>query len=191
MSSPQSTNPKPTAASIPTTLPSAPPSNPEKRNPVSQNEKDAARFERIQQFIQAHREIFARGGAIVPTWRTYSGKRLGPYYQLAYRDRGRQHWLYLGRSEQLTRQIRELLDSLHRPRDRHRLYRRLQTQARSSLRRVKAHLKEVCAKWSITLKGFEFRGVRKALASRGLSPPRCPHPPSAPPPPNHFTEIGG
>jgi uncharacterized protein DUF1678 len=167
----QTTSPKPpapktkppTAGPIPTTPSSGPP-NPEKRDPVSQNKKDAARFARVRLFIQDHLEIFARQGAVAPTWRTYNGKRLGPYYQLAYRDRGRQHWLYLGRSEQLARQVRELLANLHRPRDQHRIYSRLQAQARSSLRQATAHLKEVCEKWGITLKGYEFRGARNGLA---------------------------
>ena len=162
---PTNANPR-TAGSKPTTPDPAPP-NPEKHHPVSQNKKDAARFQRVQQFIQANRKIFARQGSVAPTWRTHNGKRLGPYYQLAYRDRGRQHWLYLGRSEELARLVRELLDTLHRPHHEHRLYRLLQSQVRSSLRQATAQLKDVCAKWGITLKGFEFRGARNALARRG------------------------
>ena len=183
MPTPPTANPKPTAAdgkpptpgSTPPNPSSGPP-NPETGDSVSQNKKDAARFARVQQFIQANLEIFARQGSVAATWRTYNGKRLGPYYQLAYRDRGRQHWLYLGRSEQLARQVRELLDNLHRPRREHRLYSRLQAQVRSSLRQATAHLKEVCAKWGITLKGYEFRGARKALARYAQSQPRAsPH----------------
>ena len=45
-------------------------------------------------------------------WRTYRGKRLGPYFQLAYRDRNCQHWVYLGRSQDLADRVRDLLARL-------------------------------------------------------------------------------
>ena len=63
-----------------------------------------------------------------------------------------------------ARKVRELLDNLHRPRNQRRLSRRLQAQVRSSLRQATTHLKELCARWGINLKGFEFRGARKGLA---------------------------
>jgi len=62
----------------------------EKRPPV--NQKNAGRFLRVRAFLQAHKALFANQGTVAATWRTYRGKRLGPYFQLAYRDRGRQHW---------------------------------------------------------------------------------------------------
>ena len=40
---------------------------------------------------------FARQGPGAATWRTSRGRRLGPYYRLAWRDRGRQRSIYLGR----------------------------------------------------------------------------------------------
>ncbi len=146
------------------TPPSAAIPNPEKPNPVSQKQKHTARLQHVQHFIKANPQIFARQGTVAATWRTYKGKRLGPYYQLTYRDQDRQHWLYLGRSEQLAHQVREFLHNLHRPRDQHRLNRRLQSQARTSLRLAKTHLKQLLAPRGITLKGWEFRGIRKFRA---------------------------
>ena len=150
------------------------PPNLENRPPVNQNKNDVARLQRVSQFIQENRKIFARQGTVAATWRTYKGRRLGPYYQLAYRDQDRQHWIYLGRSEELAQQVRDLLENLHRPRNQKRLYRRLEAQARHSLQLAKAQLKEVCREWGITLKGYEFRGARKALIRYAQSHPPAP-----------------
>ena len=159
----------------------------EKRSPV--NQKDAGRFLRVQAFLQAHQALFANQGIVAATWRTYRGKRLGPYFQLAYRDRGRQHWVYLGRSPDLADRVRNLLARLQAPRDRRRQSRRLQSQVRSSLRRAKNHLAQILAVWGINLKGFEFRGARRALdrytQARALatpSAPKNPHPTIRPAP---------
>ncbi len=166
----------PTARPVPTPPSPAPP-NPEKRDPVSQNLKGAARFQKVQLFIKANVQVFTRQGTVAATYRTYKGKRLGPYYQLTYRDQGRQHWLYLGRSEKLADQVREFLGELHTPRDQLRLNRRLQSRARAALRLAKAQLKELLAQRGVSLKGWEFRGVRKFLAQyyplpRPFTPPR-------------------
>ncbi len=162
MYTPQTTSPKPTSRPTPNSPSPGPPTR-KNRTPVSQNQKSAARLQHVRLFIESNPKIFARQGTVAATWRTYKGKRLGPYYQLTYRDQDRQHWLYLGRSEQLANQVRDLLQNLHRPRDQCRLIRRLQSQARTSLRLAKAQLKQVCAQQGITLKGWEFRGVREAF----------------------------
>ena len=156
----------------------------EKCPPVSQ--KNADRFLRVKAFLQAHRALFANQGAVAATWRTYRGKRLGPYFQLAYRDRGRQHWVYLGRSLDLADRVRDLLARLHAPRDRRRQSKRLQSQVRSSLRHAKNQLAQLLAVWGINLKGFEFRGARQALEryarARALAAPRNPRPTIRPAP---------
>ncbi|MHB1034349.1 MAG: hypothetical protein ACYC0Y_06855, partial [Pirellulales bacterium] len=63
----------------------------EKSQPVGQ-------FDAIRAQILDRRAIFARQGSVVATWRTRGGARFGPYYQLAYREAGRQRAIYLGRS---------------------------------------------------------------------------------------------
>ncbi len=159
---PTSVNQKP-ARSKPTTPKDLQTSANGPRTSQRKTQKAAARLQKVQLFFEANPQIFARQGTVAATWRTYKGKRLGPYYQLTYRHQDRQHWLYLGRSEQLANQVRELLNHLHRPRDERRINRRLLSQARVSLRLAKAQLKQACADRSITLKGWEFRGVREAV----------------------------
>ena len=75
-------------------LPEGP--NTEKHDPV--DEKKTARFEREEPYVLAHGARFAHQGAVVASWQTYRGRRLGPYYWLAFRDSGRQRSIYLGRS---------------------------------------------------------------------------------------------
>ena len=44
---------------------------------------------------------FACQGTVTTSWRTYRGRRLGPYYRLAWRENGRQRSIYLGRQGRL------------------------------------------------------------------------------------------
>ena len=134
----------------------------EKRESVSQ--KGLARFERVRSYVLARKALFAAQGSVAATWRTYRGRRLGPYFQVAWREGGRQRWLYLGTSQHLAGWVRDLLARLQRPRRDRRLSDRLQRQVRSSLRRCKAKLGQLLAAYGIQLKGFEFRGARRALA---------------------------
>jgi hypothetical protein len=73
--------------------------------------------------------------------------------------------MYLGRSAELVRRVRSLLARLQDPQRRRRVFRRLEAQVRASLRRAKAQLKKLLAPLGIQLKGFEFRGSRRALDS--------------------------
>ncbi|MFH1922144.1 MAG: hypothetical protein ABIP48_19950 [Planctomycetota bacterium] len=109
--------------------------------------------------------VFATQGTVVSTSRTYRGRRLGPYFRLAFRKGGRQWSIYLGRSEGLARRVRDLLARLQHPRRWRRASRRLQAQVRASLRKAKAQLRKELAVRGITLKGWEFRGVRRAFAA--------------------------
>jgi len=137
------------------------PPNTEKRDLADQ--KTAARLQRIESFLRRHRALFAAQGTVVATWRVYRNRRLGPYFQIVYRRAGRQRALYIGRSRELADHLRRLLHQFQRTHRTRRLFKRLQAQARASLRRAKAQLKELLALHGIQLKGFEFRGVRRAL----------------------------
>ena len=81
------------------------------------------------------------------------------------------------RSRELADRLRRLLDQFQGARRTRRLFKRLQSQARTSLRRAKAQLKELLALQGIRMKGFEFRGVRRALP---LPPVRLPASAAAP-----------
>jgi len=50
------------------------------------------------ELIASQPALFQRQGSVVAGWRNYRGRRLGPYHRLAYRHRGRQCSIYLGRS---------------------------------------------------------------------------------------------
>ena len=160
----------------------APPPNPEEPDPGDQNpaaechdhpdhtekpdlgdQKTLARFHRAQSYLLAHPQLFAAQGSVAATWRSYCGRRLGPYFQLIYRRHGRKRAIYLGRSLQIADRVREILDRLQAPHHRRRLLKRLTARARSSLRLWKDRLRSALSPWGITLKGFEFRGVRRAL----------------------------
>ena len=150
----------------------------EKRKHVTQ--KLVERFERVRAYLVARPARFAAQGTVVATSRTYRGRRLGPYFQLAWREAGRQRRLYLGRSLELVERVRNLLDRLQRPLRQRRLFARLKRQARSALRRWMADLKPVLARSGIELKGFELRGTRRALGryaqTFGLHEvAQCPH----------------
>ena len=140
--------------------------NPEKRDPVTQKPH------RALDLIGSHPAVFARQGSVVATWRSYGGRRLGPYYRLVYREEGRQRTVYLGRAGELVDRVRAALAKLQRPiRERRRLA-RIGGQIRVSLRREKARLGMILRRWGLYLKGFELRGGRGRL-ERGLSvPPR-------------------
>ncbi len=124
------------------------------------DQKATTRFDAIRAFILAYREEFRRQGSVVAGWRTYRGRRLGPFFTLRYRKGGRQAALYLGRSGSLAAQVRELLAEVQRPR----LLRRCIQQARAEVRRCKRAWQEDLAAVGLSLKGCEVRGWR------GLSP---------------------
>lgn len=87
--------------------------NPE--NPRSVDQKVAGRCERIWSQVLALPPLLARQGAVVASWRVWQGRRLGPYFRLAYREAGRQRSIYLGRSEELAGRVRRLLEQLRDP----------------------------------------------------------------------------
>mgnify|MGYP001822381307 CR=1 FL=1 len=142
--------------------------NTEKRDLADQ--KAATRLERIESFLRRHQALFATQGSVVATWRVYRNRRLGPYFQVVYRQAVGQRDIYIGRSQELADRLRRLLDQFQGAHRERRLFKRLQTQARASLRRAKAQLKELLALRGIEMKGFEFRGVRRALPLLPIRP---------------------
>ena len=123
----------------------------ENRNFVDQKTREV--IEQIEQRIA----IFAKQGTIVETWRTFGGRKLGPYFRLAFRDGGRQCSIYLGSSKERVRQVRAVLDSVRKP---IKLSRQLQLVRANVLDELREHKK----KWDRLLrehglyrKGFEFR----------------------------------
>ena len=125
-----------------------------------------SRFDGIAERILALKDVFARSGTIVATWRWRGQERYGPYYRVAYRCEGRQRAIYLGRCGELVEKVRALLAELQEPlRFKRRLaeMRRAVTQA---LRKVKAELDRAFGALGFYARGFEMRGWRRAEAVR-------------------------
>jgi hypothetical protein len=125
----------------------------------AREQDECERFEKIRRLVARRARIFFRQGAVVASWRQWAGRRLGPYYRLAYREQGRQRSIYLGKSESLAEKVRQLLAAVQQPRREERCLERLQANARAALRATKDQLRKHLAVWGIRLKGSEFRGV--------------------------------
>jgi hypothetical protein len=151
-------------ALVPRELGRPPTEAPNMEKTAFDDQKIAARFERVRAQVLAHPALFANQGFVAATWRTYRGRRLGPYFRVSYRESGRQRSIYLGRSEELADRVRRLLADVQRRRRKRRLFAKLEAEVRASLRRHKARFKEYLAQWDIRLKGWEFRGARQGLA---------------------------
>jgi hypothetical protein len=128
--------------------------------------------------IAARPKVFARQGTIVASWREYRGRKLGPYYRLAYRKDGRQRSIYLGRSQSLIERVRAALAALRAPLRRLRSLAKMQESIRTSLRREKIRLDGMLREFGLYLKGFEVRGWRTAdpasIFAKTLRPPAPP-----------------
>ncbi|MGA2063551.1 MAG: hypothetical protein ABSG86_01215 [Thermoguttaceae bacterium] len=99
----------------------------------------------------------AESGAVRATWRTYRGRRLGPYFRVVYCHRGRQKWIYVGRSAELAGQLRQLLAVLQAPAEERRQLRRLWAAARRGLATQKVAWQAELARHGLVAKGFEIR----------------------------------
>jgi len=105
--------------------------------------------------------VLAATGSIVETWRTYQGRRLGPYYRLAYRESGRQKTIYVGKDAELVAAARSLLEELQVNERIRRTMERQQLAVRAGLRAAKAAWAQELQKSGLTLKGYEVRGWRR------------------------------
>lgn len=136
---------------------------------LANRHRAATRRARIDAFIETHRQALAAHGAVRCTWRNYDGRRLGPYYHLSYVEAGKPRALYLGCSAALARKTAQALAKLQRPAHQARCLAQLRRQARAALQRQKESLRRQLAGRGIILKGWEFRGVRKAFPLRSSS----------------------
>ena len=127
----------------------------EKRKSVDQ------KLAEVKALIEVRPEIFAQQGVVVKCWREYKGRRLGPYYKLAFRDARRQRSVYLGRSVKLADCVGKLLKETQRSVKQARAYKSLRLQARFGLREQKSQWRRDLGKAGLFAKGFEVRGWRK------------------------------
>ncbi len=67
---------------------SSPPGGPTVEKVVAVDQHDAARYERVEAQILAHRALFAAQGAVVASSRRRGNKRYGPYFRVAIATAG-------------------------------------------------------------------------------------------------------
>jgi hypothetical protein len=127
----------------------------------SADQKTERRKEAILKQIHALRPLLSRQGEVVAGWRVYRGKRLGPYWRLAYRQGGRSHGLYLGRWSGLVQKVRRLLDQWQEPLRRQREWAQLRRSVKTTLRAGKLRWAAELARAGLRLQGYEVRGWRK------------------------------
>jgi hypothetical protein len=125
------------------------------------DQKNDQKVEEIKRWIEAHRDLLSRQGTVVESYRNYRGRKLGPYYKLAYRDRdGRQRALYLGTSAELAQQVRALLRKCQAGMHEQRKMHQLRKVAREKLKEAKKVLSDELADRGLRLQGYEVRGWR-------------------------------
>jgi len=112
--------------------------------------------------VRLHEELFRRQGAVVESWRSYRGRRLGPYYRLVYRGGRRNLAIYLGRSPELAEKVRALLDHFQNPIRQRRAWRRMRAGLWAEVRKQKAAWAKELAARGLALQEFEVRGWRLA-----------------------------
>lgn len=99
-------------------------------------------------------------GAVVETWRTRAGRRLGPYFSVKFRVGSRQRSLYLGTDRQLADDVRSELEKLQGPLKRRRWFRRQERVIRRAIARSRLELRRELSRSFLYLKGGEIRGWR-------------------------------
>jgi hypothetical protein len=122
--------------------------------------------------IRGLKSLFAHQGAIVASWKTYRGRKLGPYYRLAYRANGRQRSIYLGKSKILLRQVRRLLEKLQKTAKTKRILHQAQKAAQTALKIHMAQFRIDLLRVGLHLRGFAVRGWRRFRALRAPHAPR-------------------
>jgi hypothetical protein len=128
---------------------------------VDQQTVDQRRQE-LRRWIDVSSDILATNGSVVETWRTRAGRRCGPYFQLAYRQEGRQRRHYLGADRVLVDEVRTVLNALQsgtRMRRTLRQHRKVVSRRLAASRRA---WNQELEKIGLCLKGSEVRGWRGA-----------------------------
>ena len=116
--------------------------------------------QRITELIAANTSTFAHQGSVVEGWRDYRGRRLGPYFRLAFRVDGRQKSIYLGADKTLADDIRKRLTALQEVRRKQQALSHLRALIKKSLANHRQRLQAELAEVGLYLKGNEIRGIR-------------------------------
>jgi hypothetical protein len=126
-------------------------------------------YETIAAKINAQAHIFAHQGFIISSYRYHRGRKLGPYFRLAYRDENnRQRSIYIGPHEDIARRIQSLLDDLKAPHIRRRQFLQVFAIIRTALNRHRKQSETELNKHGLYSRGFAIRGLRKLKRSSKL-----------------------
>jgi hypothetical protein len=121
----------------------------------------------ILRFLTEHPELFGRQGTVHPSWRAYRGRRLGPFFRLAFRQAGKQQSIYLGCDPAFAAEVRATLEQLQAPVQTERELRKLCATARQALAEQKRRLDHELTPLGLYRQGSEVRGWRGAASSLG------------------------
>ncbi len=131
------------------------------KNPALVDQAVEARFAAVSARMTASREVLSRQGAVVASWRVERGRRLGPYFRLAFREAGRQASIYLGKSAALVEKVRALLAEIQAPARLDRTIRRATAAGKAALRACKARMRGLMSAWGLYARGWDVFGWRK------------------------------
>ena len=134
--------------------------------PGIHEQKNERRSEAILKRIHDLRPVLSRQGEVVAGWGVYRGRKLGPYWRLAYWHEGRARAIYLGRWSALVQKVRSLLDQWQEPFRRHRQWGEVRRSAKAALRASKIRMAADLARVGLRLQGYEVRGWRKLRLPR-------------------------
>jgi hypothetical protein len=137
--------------------------NPAQRQNVDILQSSAENLE--QKFAEIHakllalQEVLTTGGFVRGYWKTYRGKRLGPYYRVVFLQDRRRRSLYLGSDPQLAALVGRLLENWQRGRRENLYLRRLRKKIRAALRLEKANMQKLLAPLGFRMKGYAIHRV--------------------------------
>jgi hypothetical protein len=120
------------------------------------DEKTLARFAALLPQILAQKELIIRDGTVVASWKTYRGKRLGPYFRVAFRDNRRLRAIYIGRDELLAQLAKALIEELKHPLRQDRYLRQVRQLFRAAWRQSVRETERFVAPLGFRRRGLHF-----------------------------------
>ncbi len=110
--------------------------------------------------IRDRPDLFCCQGSVQTTWRSYRGRRLGPYFRLSYRIDCQQRSLYLGADQKTVAIVREALAVAQQHHREQLSLAQCRQAVRSALRETRRQFNDELTSVGLHLKGTEIRGWR-------------------------------
>ena len=137
--------------------------------PHSADEEILEKLESVDQkiidavsLIRQQADIFSHQGSVQESWRSYKGRRLGPYYRLVYRSGSKQRSIYLGSDQDGVSLVRETLQLVQQELRRQESISECRKAVRSELRKTRRQLHDQLAAVGLRIQGAEIRGWQSA-----------------------------